>query len=194
VCDLITHLKQGAASYNSEDDWSEFFMKFGLRESEHKMRILSDNDIQTLLNSFRADLPITLHELKETLREYVMNRLDDSLDRLNFISETLGNKDLNIILKLIQFTETEAALEFNDRDLLLQSNKFNKYTAPIAIDVFSKWKERAQTFASLENKLVLFITFKKLEDEFEAIEHRTSDVADELDSAIQLAIDIARGK
>jgi len=70
----------------------------------------------------------------------------------------------------------------------------NKYTAPITIDVFSKWKERAQTFASLENKLTLFITFKKLEDEFEAIEHRIYDVADELDSAIQLAIDIARGK
>ena len=194
TCDLITHLHQSADCYNSEDDWSEFFMKFGLGESEHKMRMLCDNDIQAILNRFRADLTLTLHELKETLRKYATNRLEETLDRLNFIADALGSKDLNIILKLIQFTATEAALEFNNRNVLLQSEKFSEYTAPITTVTFSRWQERAQSFASLENKLSLFITFKQLEDEFEAIERRMLDVADELDSAIQLAIDVARGK
>jgi hypothetical protein len=194
VSNLIIHLQQGATSYHSEDDWSNFFTKYGLGESEHKLRMLSDADIEAILNGFRAELSITLRELEESLREYVLNRLNESLDRLDFISEALGNKDLDIILKLIQFTETEASIEFNNRDLLLQSEKFSRFTASVTIGNFLRWKEKAQTFAALENKLTLFITFKKLEDEFEAIEHKILDVADELDSAIQLAIDIARGK
>ena len=195
VCDLIMNLQQCVTSYHSADDWSNFFMKFGQGKSEHKLRMLSDADIEVILNRFRAELTITLYELKETLREYVMNRVNETLDRLNFISEALVDKDLDVILKLIQFTETKASRELNNRNLLLQSELFSKYTAPITIDSFLRWKETAQTFAALENnKLTLFITFKKLEDEFEAIEHRILDVADELDSAIQLAIDIARGK
>lgn len=194
VCELVSYLQQSAVSYSSEDDWSHFFTKFGLGESQHKLRMLSDSDIEAILNGFRADLTITLRELGETLREYVMNRIDETLDRLNFISDALGSKALNIALKLIQFTETNESLEFNNRNLLLQSKKFNEYTAPITEEVFSSWKEKAQTFATLEDKLALFIAFKSLEDEFETIEHRIHDVADELDSAIQLAIDIARGK
>jgi hypothetical protein len=194
VCDLITHLRQSAACYNSEDDWSNFFMKFGLGGCDHKMRMLTSSDIDSILSRFRTDLTITLHELKETLRKYTINRIDETLDRLNFISEALGNKDLNIILKLIQFTETKAALEFNNRNLLLQSKKFNEYMAPIRIEKFLRWKEEAQAFQVLEDKLALFIAFKKLEDEFEPIEHRIYDIADELDAAIQLATDAARGK
>lgn len=194
ACDLITHLHQNAACYHGEDDWSDFFMKFGLGASEYKMRMLSDKDIEAILNSFLADLRITLHELKKTLREYVINRLDETLDRLNFISEGLGNNELNIVLKLVQFTETEASLEFKNRDLLLQSRKFGKFTPPVTIDVLERWKENAESFTSFNDKIALFIAFKRLEDEFEPIEHRIYDVADELDSAIQTAIDIARGK
>lgn len=194
VCELVTYLQQSAVSYSSEDDWSHFFTKFGLGESQYKLRMLSDGDIEAIINRFRADLTITLHELRETLREYVLNRLDETLDRLNFISEALRSKALDITLKLIQFTATDAVLEFNNRNVLLQSKKFNEYTAPITEEVFSRWKEKAQIFASLEDKLALFIAFKSLEDEFETIEHRIYDVAAELDSQIQLASDIARGK
>jgi hypothetical protein len=194
VCELVTYLQQSAISYSSEDDWSQFFTKFGLDETQYKMRMLSDEDIEAILNRFRAELSINLHELRETLQKYVINRFGETLDRLNFISDALGSKSCNTTLKLLQFTQTNESLQFNNRNLLLKSKEFNEYTAPITEEVFSNWKAKAQHFVNLEDKLALFIAFKNLEDQFEPIEHRIYDVADELDAAIQFAIDLARGK
>lgn len=194
VCELVTYLQQGAISYCGEDDWSQFFMKFGLGETQYKMRMLSDEDIEAILNRFRTELSINLHELRKTLQDYVINRLDETLDRLNFISDELGIKSRDITLKLLQFTQTNESLQFNNRNLLLQSKEFNKYTASITEEVFSNWKAKAQHFVNLNDKLDLFIAFKDVEDQFEPIEHKINDVADELDAAIQFAIDLARGK
>ncbi len=194
VCELLTYLQQSAVSYHSEDDWSHFFTKFGFGERQYKMRMLSDEDIETILNRFRAELSINLNELRETLQEYAINRLDETLDRLNFISDTMGIKSCDTTLKLMQFTQTSESLKYNNRNLLLQSKKFNEYAAPITAVVFLNWKTNAQHFVSLQDKLDLFIAFKNLEDQFEPIEHRIYDVADKLDQEIQFAIDLARGK
>jgi len=194
VCELVTYLQQSGITYSSADDWSHFFTKYGLGETQYKMRMLSDEDIETILNRFRTELSINLHELRETLQEYVINRLDETLDRLNFISDALGSKRLNTTLKLIQFTQTNDSLQFNNRNVLLQSKEFNNYTAPITEEVFSNWRAKAHHFVNIEEKLALFMAFKDVEDQFEPIEHKTYDVADELDAAIQFAIDLARGK
>ncbi len=194
VCELVTYLQQSGISYSSEDDWSQFFTKYGLGETQYKMRMLSDEDIEAILNRFRTELSINLHELRETLQEYVINRLDETLDRLNFISDALGSKRLNTTLKLIQFTQTNDSLQFNNRNVLLQSKEFNNYTAPITEEVFSNWRAKAHHFVNIEEKLALFKVFKDVEDQFEPIEHKIYDVADELDAAIQFAIDLARGK
>lgn len=194
VCELLTYLKHSGISYSSEDDWSQFFKKLGLGETHYKMRMLSDEDIEAILNRFRAELSINLNELRETLQEYVINRLDETLGRLNFISDALGSKALNTTLKLIQFRQTNDSLQFNNRDLLLQSQEFNNYTAPITEEVFSNWRVKAHHFVNIEEKLALFIAFKDIEYQFEPIEYKIYDVADELDAAIQFAIDLARGK
>jgi len=194
VCELVIQLQQNHISHNSEDDWSQFFTKFGLGEAQFKRGILSDKDIEVLLNKFREELSINFYELSETLRKYVFIKLDETLDRLNFISDMLGNKSRNTTLKFIQFTKKNEYLPFNNRDLILQSKAFNEYAAPITVEIFSNWKTKAQHFVNLDDKLALFIAFKDLEDKFRPIEHRIYDVKGELDEAISLAIDLARGK
>lgn len=194
VCELLTYLKHSGISCSSEDDWSQFFKKYSLGETPFKMRMLSDEDIELILTGFRAELSINLHDLRETLQEYVINRLDETLDRVNFISDTLGIKDLNTTLKLIQFTQTDGSIKFNNRDLLLRSEEFSNYTAPIKEEDFFDWRAKAHNFVNIEEKLALFMAFKDVEDQLEPIERKIYDVADELDAAIQFAIDLARGK
>lgn len=194
VCELVTYLKQSCISYSSEDDWSQFFTKYGLGETQCKMRMLSDEDIEAILNRFRTELSIDLHELRETLQEYVINRLGEILDRLNFISDALDSKPLNTTLKLIQFTQTKDSLQFNNSNVLLQSKEFDNYTAPITEEVFSNWRAKAHHFVNIDEKLALFMAFKDVEDQFEPIEHKIYDLADKLDAAIQSAINIALGK
>ncbi|GEM_PF-2366865 len=191
VCELVTYLEQGCISYSSEDDWSQFFTKYGLGKTQCKMGMLSNEDIEAILNRFRTELSIDLHELRETLQKYVINRLDEILDRLNFISDMLDIKPLNTTLKLIQFTQIKDSLQLNN---ILQSKEFNNYTAPITEEVFSNWRAKAHHFVNIDKKLALFMAFKDVEDQFEPIEHKIHDLADKLDAAIQSAINIALGK
>lgn len=191
VCELVTYLKQGCNSYSSEDDWSQFFTKYGLGKTQCKMGMLSNEDIEAILNRFRTELSIDLHELRENLQKYVINRLDEILDRLNFISDALDIKPLNTTLKLIQFTQIKDSLQLNN---ILQSKEFNNYTAPITEEVFSNCRAKTHHFVNIDEKLVLFMAFKDVEDQFEPIEHKINDLADKLDAAIQSAINIARGK
>ncbi len=193
VCELMTYLEHSGKCYSSVDDWSPFFKKYSLGNGKDRYRILSEEDIEAILNTFRVELSLDLNELKGTLQAYISNRLDRTMDKLRFISETLGGA-ISTTIKLVQFTSLPESTNCSNRELLLRSKEFNAYNPPIKEEHFTKWKTQLELFSNISEKLDLFIIFKQLEDQFEPFEHKVHEVADELDMAIQHYIDLARGK
>jgi hypothetical protein len=71
---------------------------------------------------------------------------------------------------------------------------FRTYQARWSFDDFRQWRAAADGLRRERDKLGLFARFVRLEAEIEPLEQRIHEAASLLDQAIQLAMDIARGK
>lgn len=192
VCELMSELKHSTIEYIGSDDWTPFFQKYNLGKGRYGM--LNGEDIEAILNGFRAALVIDVDELKSTFRAYLKNRLDETLNRLDFIGRTLGINSIDTTLKLVQFSQSVTAGRYGSLDILLRSQEFNSYQPPVIQVSFDRWRESVGLFGNIIKKMELFSAFKSVEEEFEPIEKRAHEVADELDAAIQFYVDLARGK
>lgn len=192
VCGLVEKLKQGSIEYDSTDDWKPFFQKYNIPKDGYPM--VNDEDIQTILTGFRASLAISVNELKNTLGAYLTNRLNDTLKKLDLITRTLGLDSIGTALKLAQFSKSAGTREYSTSDALIHSPEFKRFQPAATEASFDSWRQQVIAFGNIANKMDLFKEFKLVEDEFEPIEKMVRDLHDDLDAAIQFAVDLARGK
>ena len=171
-----------------------FLQKIGNAPNKGCHVMLNDEDIETILNEFRLELSIELTELRKTLQAYMNNRIDETLESLDFITETLCLNTRNDTLKLIQFKQTNESKRFKNYNLLLISNAFKNFPSSITDNTFSSWKHEIAAFDQYEDKMKLFNSFSLVENDFQPIEKIVNEVAGELDAAIQFYVDLARGK
>lgn len=192
VCDLIEQLKQGATEYYSGDDWRPFFQRYNIPKDGYPM--LNDDDIQIILTGFRTCLAISLNELRNTLDAYLTNRFNDTSKKLDFITKSIGLDSDGTALKLVQFSKSVGTREYSTSDILIHSPEFKRFRPPITETSFDSWKQKVLAFVNIMNKMDLLNAFKFVEDEFEPIEKMVLDFHNDLDAAIQFAVDLARGK
>ena len=62
------------------------------------------------------------------------------------------------------------------------------------ISSFDRWRAETEQLRDIKDRFDLFDRFATIEDDFEFLERAIRKTARQLDSAIELAADIARGK
>ncbi len=182
ACDLISDLKLSSCGYNSDDDLS-WMAKY----TEIKM----DFDIQKkVAKYYRDSFSLDLTEIRHSLIEHLNDRFSQFMERLKFINEnTRPNDSLDVTLKSVQFWVEDRTRSPHSRD-----SGFQRFTPKYTLDWVNSLKDQVSSMGPNMDKVDLFARFSDIEEAFEPVESQVCEVNEALDSAIQMAIDIARGK
>ncbi|MEV6621925.1 hypothetical protein AB0M83_06770 [Amycolatopsis sp. NPDC051106] len=133
--------------------------------------------------------------LGEALAEHVAYRLDEIEamveECVSFFNDTIDpGWDFLTVLGMIQAPEPGDPLDHVRRTV----DDYRKWARPVNMAKFRAWRKAAADLATETDDLTAFAAFADLEDAFEPIEQQVKGLAHEVDEAIQLQIDIARGK
>ena len=99
------------------------------------------------------------------------------------------NSSRNDALRLVEFFESSKPIhptKFKE--------ELNAFEPKVSINDFALWKREILALRGITNKYEMLVRFAEIEDEFENIEGPANQAAMDLDQAIQLMIDQARGK
>lgn len=191
VCDLLLQLPPGSYSISSLDHyntvgWKKFFKNYGVS----KRMFFDKKTWKKIVKILKKNISLTCNELREILKEHLLLRIDDAIERIEFIMrDGLGEKSLEEALKYIQLIESGVIIGLHDPKPLLR-----KFKASFKMKDFKKWKKRIKQFDKIRSKIQLFKAFSRIENEFEEIEKQIIKATSDLDAAIQHDIDVARGK
>jgi hypothetical protein len=185
--ELLVTLNPGSTTWYSEDDcgWLERFDLPGsiLAGGQEVMVRVRDH--------LRSGLALDIEVLRKALVEHLTDRLNEMEEQLTFVVEnsTLGPGDPSVVLKSIQFRDSGER-----RTLTERGPDFAAFAPRHSVKSFSRWRSETAKLEDMNDRFELFDRFATIEDEFEPVEASIRKTARELDSAIQLAVDIARGK
>ena len=139
---------------------------------------------------FRNSFSLNLVEIRESLLEHLNDRFSQFMDRLTFINKNSPTGDsLDTSLKAVQFWIAD-----RNRNPHLRDNKFQNFSPKYTMDSINNLKSRVNSIKPDMDKVEMFALFSDIEEALEPIELQVCEVEEALDSAIQMAIDIARGK
>ncbi len=182
-CDLISDLKLSSLSYSSGDDitwmsiYSEIKMDFGIQNKIAKY--------------YRDSFNLDLVRIKKSLIEHLNDRFKQFNENLLFINENSPNQrdSLDITLKVVQFWFADRTRNPHSRDA-----DFQKFNPKYNLDFINNLRNRIQFIMQSMNKIEMFEIFADIEESLEPIEAQVIEVKSAIEEAIQMAIDIARGK
>lgn len=185
--ELLVTLNPGSATWYSEDDYG-WLERFGLPGSI----LAGGQDVQSRVRDhLRSGLALSIKDLRKTLIDHPTDRLNEMEEQLALVVEnsTLGPGDPSVVLKAIQFRDSGA-----QRKIIERGPEFDTFAPRNTINSFTRWRAETARLDSTSDRFELFDRFATIEDEFEPLETAIRRTARELDAAIELAVDIARGK
>lgn len=186
VTDLLVELKSGSAVFSSTDDWTSFWARYQL---DHRYYVL-DGGLEKVRESLKEGMLLEVKEIAIGLAEHLCSRLDEIDGALEFIAEnSQGDFTPQQEIKRIQLLNAQQYFAHDSADPI-----FAEFAVPRSIEDLRRWRAQAEKLRNEANRLALFTFFADLELEMEPLEEQVHEVATQIDSAIQMAIDIARGK
>jgi hypothetical protein len=186
VTDLLEILQPGLMSFSSEDNWGGFCEKYGLAFPPFG---IADEGLSKIVISLKIGMSLDMAGIRNSLSNHLISRIEGMESSLQSLSEKSGARLSSADeLRRVQFWTNHGYVPQAD------DHKFQTYVAGYSMDILHQWKTDANMLREENDRLDLFRRFSALEGTMEPLENRINEAATSLDSAIQLAIDIARGK
>lgn len=186
-CQLLSPMVTGL-SYSSSEDYSWLKERFGV-EPFHL--IGDDGKLESMVEEIRRDIIPGDEAVAATLKCHLDSRLEDMESSLDFIVEAAsGIDDRESALQASQ--EFKGTTLGRCQPILKKGNGGTRYAYSLAS--IASLKGRTTMIEMATGRLEAFRIFSKLETELEPIESCVTDLAIELDMAIQMEVDRRRGK
>lgn len=183
ACEFLLSIQTHGHTYSSADDYSWLEDRFGIKAMD---AMLNDEFVRNVVTDFRKKAKITEESVKKSLADNIKDRVAGVIRILNFVVSNTQIADVDSALQESR-NHMEKYSEFLKEAPLAQKENYS-------MDFIKVIEERANKIYSAGTKIEAFREFAVLEAEFEPIESAVVLMSDDLERAIQQAIDIARGK
>lgn len=185
-CRLVESLKPGSSGYSSSEDFSWLRSRFNLKTLD----LWNEETLATVLAQLRHGVPIGDASLRNTLAMNLESRLEDLTEGLDFIStETRVAVD------------HEAALAESQKFVLAEGKRSAPYRGnpprldePVSIRNLDLLKCIPERIRNSADSFIGFEIYADADAELERVEFMVEHLVGAIDTEIQLAVDLARGK
>lgn len=180
-CEML-NIPRAYMSYRSDSDYSWLKARFGIE------RMISGEEVEGIVRQLRSDLiPETSH-IADILADYMEGRFEAFYGELDYI-----------VMNLQQVASQEAALieAFEYRESRVDNPENEIPPMKIERRTLAWFKVREEQVAlirSAKSRLEAFEQFAAIERDLEPTETAVSEVVTQIDSYIDMQVDIARGK
>lgn len=185
-CELLLHLPRAWTVYSSKEDYSWLISRFG---GNKKKSLHSRTLVPNAVKELRENNDLSDRSVRQLLSEHLNSRIQDTLDNLEFILENTNWKDSNEILRA-SYEFFRKRLEIQGRSQKNHANSEKNHTT----EYLNNLPKEISRLSDCPDKLEAFSLFSLFEADFENVENSVQALTEEVDSYIQLQIDIARGK
>ncbi len=184
AADFIVRLHPGTTVWDGGQNY-DWLKKYGAQEKF----ALAEEIRHRIAEGLRVGLPLDVAGIRTALATHLGDRIDVMENQLVFVEEFLPS-DLRAEtpLKVIQFWHQ------NPMPPNASPAAVHAFVAPHDADVFTRWRTATDALNAVGDKLEMFDRFATIEDEFEPLEKMIDDTVSGIESQIQHAIDVARGK
>ena len=177
ACELLVTLLPGVFSVDGSDDWSAFERRFGV----HALDAPQEEGARRIRDVLRHGLSLEVVDLRELLADHLESRVEELFEALAFIKE----KDFDQIKSWI-VSHSEKFSEAN--------KEYKSVVIAFKAEDFAHVRTEIEALRQIDDKVSLFSAFANAEAKFEPVEECVHELAREIDAAIQLQVDIERGK
>lgn len=197
-CELLNSLGDGFRSWYSGDDWTDFLIRF-----EATNKSLFNGDLrEAVTGKLRQLVGIGREELAWLLGTHLESRFEDFGDNIEFLRSNApiaSDNSADMHIKRVDFWKVrgdDLARERKDRGFWGPiSTLIAGYNPRYTTTDLETWRADVATLkVSKAGKLEVLAAFRQIEERFEPLEEMVTEAVLELDHAIQLQVDIARGK
>lgn len=173
-CDLLQSLQNGS-SYDSRDDWSEFFTRYGIKKTSF---MLDQTDIALIVANWKREVSLDTGVLRECLKTYSSCRLTDA------------NDDIVFLQGFFHHPSRQATINFLIAEVVPDLDH-PKYPDLAVLDRIVTGIEQMN---AINSKIDLFNHFSKIEQDFRPFESIISEGRSRVEGAIDMQVDLALGK
>lgn len=183
-CTMLLEVRRGSQSHSSNGDYSWLINRFNLNE----LHYLCDAQLRSLVSELRSELLPTDNAVAETLSDHLGDRFSMLYDSLDFIAENCNMAD----------TREQALAESEsyafDQRTSGRPAPTNKFVSQYSLQLIEQLQSEIPNVRNGSTRLSAFDCFSNIEKQLEPIEECVDALVEAIDSAISLAIDVARGK
>jgi len=190
ACKLLPCLWIRAYSYSSEAEVKSFLREFGIQEG-----MISTENLSIICDQLVQGKTCPIEKLSSALSEYLVERLDNTVDHLNYLASNSMRKETpDDILKRIQFVQVLEALDFPKTDegfqqyIEAQNALWPKYKPSITLRRFARWKERASLLTKEKLPGSALKKFLNMDKELLPIERNIEDAVFKFEEMIDAMI------
>jgi hypothetical protein len=175
ACELLVTLRPSGFTFEGGDDWSTFERRFG----KHVQELITHEGVEHIRDILRLGLSLELSDFRRSLADHLESRLDNLLKDLAFIKENSRGSEFDQVKTWIK-----DSARFSEA-----TREYKAIVTDFNMEQFARLRVEIDRLRHVQNKLLLFSSFADVEGKFEPMEECVSELASELDSAIQLAVD-----
>jgi len=184
-CQMLLTAYPGDRMFSSDEDYSWLEERF-----HYKPFLLSSDQLRVVVERIRSGLLPSDAFVAQTLAYHLMDRFSELHDSLDFIVENCG-RSAN---KEEALRESEYYAECQRLAGQAQPPPAATFVSKYSIRKIRNLEELVSQVRASSSRVQAFARFAAVEKDFEPIEQCVRDLAAEIDQAIQIASDIARGK
>lgn len=174
---LLPRLWIRVYSYSSDADVESFLRRFGIQES-----MITAENLSKICDHILIGNTCPTAELCGVLSEYLVERIQEAVDRLNYLaSNSMRKETADDVLKRMQFVQMPAEFDFPKTDegfqmfVKTQNELWPTYKPGITLRRFERWKERALSLKKEKMPGSALKKFLNLDNEFLPIERQIED-------------------
>jgi hypothetical protein len=184
-CQLILSLSGGGHIYDSGEDYSWIEKRFGVSP----MTCMGGEGVHQILDKLRSEMLPTDDAVANILTNHLKSRFDEFESNLDYIIQHSIFADREAALKASQYVAEEetGTIDF-------ERCPFESFKAAYSLRTVEEVKARLSGIKRTADRFEAFQLFSLIETDIEPIENRVQALVEQIDCAIQMAIDISRGK
>lgn len=183
-CQMLLTVSPGARSMSSGEDYS------WLEERFHAKFFLSDTQLQSIVDEIRSGLLPSDEAVAGTLADHLRDRFSDLDDSLDFVVKNGGRAND----KEAALTDSQYYAEIQRSGGQSQPPATVPFLPKYSLRSIQELEGRLPQVRGAPGRLDAFDRFAAVERQLEPVEECVYEIVRRIDEAIQLAIDIARGK
>jgi len=186
-CHMLLNVQPGFTSYGSDEDYSWLEQRFRLAHGEI-MRLI--DPMPGFIDDIKATLPPSTTDLAATLADNLESRLAETLDALDFVSTNIRTP----VGRHEVLNNAHAYVMSRQKDTAFRVRSPSGIEKQLQLSTIEEVAAVAAALRNTSDKIEAFRMFATAERLLEPIEFTTHEYAVEVESYIQLEIDIALGK